>query len=57
LQNYQNEDFGGGYLRLLHFDIDKGTVEAVMYSPYYDKTRTDDSRYVLEDVDFLKIKK
>lgn len=57
LQNYQNEDHGGGYLRLLNFDIDKGTVEAVMYSPFYDKVRTDDSRYVLEGVDFLKIRK
>lgn len=57
LQNYQNEDHGGAYLRLLNFDIDRGTVEAVMYSPFYNKVRPDDSRYLLEGVDFLKIKK
>lgn len=55
LQNYQNEDYGGGYLRLLNFDIDKGTVEATMYSPYYDKMNTDHS-YLLEGVDFLDMK-
>ncbi|WP_257670360.1 metallophosphoesterase [Parapedobacter tibetensis] len=54
LQNYQNDDHGGGYLRLLHFDIGKGTVEATMYSPFYDKN-DDGSRYALEGVEFLKM--
>ncbi len=54
LQNYQNEDFGGGYIRLLDFDIDKGTVAASMYSPYYQKAKEDSSKFVLEGVDFIK---
>lgn len=56
LQNYQNEDFGGGYIRLLSFDIDKGTVSAKMYSPYYNKTKEDASKFVIEGIDFIKIK-
>lgn len=55
LQNYQNDDFGGGYIRLLTFDIDNATVSAEMYSPFYDRVKEDDSRFVIEDVDFLKI--
>lgn len=55
LQNYQNEDFGGGYIRLLNFDIDKGAVSAEMYSPYYNLTKEDSSKFVIEDVEFLKI--
>jgi hypothetical protein len=55
LQNYQNDDFGGGYIRLLTFDIDNSTVSAEMYSPFYDSTKEDDSKFVIEDVDFLKI--
>ncbi len=54
LQNYQNEDFGGGYIRLFNFDIDKGTVEASMYSPFYKKTKEDSSRFVIEGIDFIK---
>lgn len=54
LQNYQNQDFGGGYMRLLSFDIDKGTVAASMYSPYYQKTKEDSSKFMLEGVDFIK---
>lgn len=55
LQNYQNDDFGGGSIRLLTFDIDNSTVAAEMYSPYYDKAMEDASRFVIEDVDFLNI--
>lgn len=54
LQNYQNADHGGGYIRLLEFDIDKGTVAASMYSPYYNKTKDDDSKFRIEGVDFIK---
>ncbi|GAA4442195.1 hypothetical protein GCM10023091_28520 [Ravibacter arvi] len=54
LQNYQNDDMGGGYIRLLDFDVDKGTVGVSMYSPYYRKTKTDSSKFVLEGVDFIK---
>lgn len=55
LQDYQGEDFGGGYLRLLNFDIDKGTISAEMYSPYYDSVKKDSSQFLIKDVDFLKI--
>lgn len=55
LQDYQGEDFGGGYFRLLSFDIDKGTVSAKMYSPYYNITKQDYSKFEIKDVEFLKI--
>jgi hypothetical protein len=55
LQNYQNDDFGGGYIRLLTFDIDNATVSAEMYSPFYDGVKEDNSKFVIENVDFLKI--
>ncbi|MEO9004047.1 MAG: metallophosphoesterase [Ginsengibacter sp.] len=55
LQDYQGEDFGGGYLRLLSFDIDKGTISAKMYSPYYNITKQDYSKFEIKDVEFLKI--
>lgn len=53
LQNYQNEDFGGGYLRLLHFDLDAGTVSAEMYSPFYKKTKQDESRFSIENLEVV----
>ena len=55
LQNYQNEDYGGGYIRLLTFDIDNSTVNAEMYSPYYSQVKEDSSQFVIENVDFLRI--
>lgn len=55
LQDYQGEDSGGGYLRLLTFDIDKGTISAKMYSPYYNVTKKDYSQFEIKGVDFLKI--
>ena len=55
LQDYQGEDFGGGYLRLLTFDIDKATISAQMYSPYYNITKQDHSQFIIENVDFLKV--
>lgn len=54
LQNYQNEDFGGGYIRLLDFDLDKGTLSASMYSPFYNKTKEDSSKFVIEGIDFIR---
>ena len=54
LQNYQNDDLGGGYIRMLSFDIDKKTVSANMYSPYYKKTKEDTSKFVIEGIDFIK---
>jgi hypothetical protein len=55
LQNYQHEDYGGGYLRLLKFDLDKGSIAAEMYSPFYNKTKKDTSSFVINDVKFLKV--
>ena len=54
LQNYQNEDLGGGYIRLLTFDVDKKSVSASMYSPFYKKTKEDTSKFMIEGIDFIK---
>jgi hypothetical protein len=54
LQDYQSEDSGGGYIRLLEIDTDKGTINARMYSPFYDKTKEDESRFSLEGIKFIK---
>ncbi|MET3113682.1 hypothetical protein AAKU52_001410 [Pedobacter sp. CG_S7] len=57
LQNYQNIDAGGGYLKLFTFDIEKGSIDAKMYSPYYNITKIDSSNFVLKEghVNFLGI--
>ena len=55
LQNYQDEDAGGGYLRLLTIDIDKATLKAEMYSPYYNKTRSDSSSFSFQNVKYLNV--
>lgn len=57
LQNYQNDDQGGGYIRLLTIDVDKGTIDARMYSPYYNKTREDKSKFLIEGVSFINNRK
>lgn len=54
LQNYQDEDYGGGYLRLLTVDIDKRSLRAEMYSPYYNKTHAGTSAFSFENVKYLK---
>ncbi|MES2461233.1 MAG: metallophosphoesterase [Armatimonadota bacterium] len=53
LQDYQNEDDGGGYLRLLTINVEKRTIGARMYSPFYNKYKEDKSTFVIENVDFL----
>ncbi len=53
LQNYQNADAGGGYLRLLDIDTDAGVIAARMYSPYYQATKEDASRFALTNVSFV----
>jgi len=57
LQNYQSEDSGGGYIRLLEIDPKARTISAKMYSPYYNKEKEDASKFVISDVDFLSKKK
>lgn len=56
LQNYQRDDHGGGYLRLLHFDLDAQTVTAEMYSPHYNATKTDGSTYQITDLEIVRPK-
>ncbi|BCM92146.1 hypothetical protein IAD21_04025 [Abditibacteriota bacterium] len=54
LQDYQTSDSGGGYIRLLEVDPEKGTVSARMYSPFYDKTKDDFSQFSFSDVKFIR---
>ncbi len=54
LQDYQTTDSGGGYIRLLEIDSEKGTVSARMYSPFYDKTKDDFSKFSFSAVKFVR---
>ena len=54
LQDYQNTDNGGGYIRLLEVDTEKQTISARMYSPFYNLTKDDGSAFVLPDLNFVK---
>ncbi len=56
LQNYQHEDRGGGYLRLLEIDPEARTIDARMYSSYYHRTRDDHSKFSFKDVEFIQPK-
>ena len=53
LQDYQGEDNGGGYIRLLAIDTNAGTMSAKMYSPFYNRTKNDDSQFSFSGVDFV----
>ncbi len=53
LQDYQGEDFGGGYIRLLEIDTEAKTISAKMYSPYYKKTKIDASQFSFSEVKFI----
>lgn len=57
LQDYQGKDNGGGYLRILEIDPDKGTLSAKLYSPYYRNTKNDSSQFSFSGVDFVGNKK
>jgi len=54
LQDYQNEDAGGGYLRLLKINPQAGTITGEMYTPFYKKFRTDNSKVAFKEVKFIK---
>ena len=56
LQNYQSQDHGGGYIRLLEIDPAAGTISAKMYSPYYNKTIEDFTNFSFSDVKFINPK-
>jgi len=53
LQDYQGENYGGGYIRLLEIDPKQKKISAKMYSPYYKKARKDDSQITFTDVSFV----
>lgn len=53
LQDYQSQDGGGGYLRLLEIDPEMKTISAKMYSPYYNITKQDYSMFHFSDVNFI----
>lgn len=54
LQDYQSRDAGGGYIRLLEIDPEAGTIGARMYSPFYDVTMEDSSKFAFKDVQFIR---
>ena len=54
LTDYQNEDAGGGYLRLLKINPQTGTISGKVYTPFYKKFRTDSSTVEFKDVKFIK---
>jgi len=54
LQDYQNEDAGGGYLRLLKINPQAGTISGEMYTPFYKKYRKDQSKVEFKEVKFIK---
>jgi hypothetical protein len=54
LQDYQNEDNGAGYIRLIEIDTAAGTISAKMYSPFYKRTLNDLSRFTFSGVKFVK---
>lgn len=56
LQDYQNVDNGGGYIRLLEIDPERKTISGKMYSPYYNRTLADLSFFLFSNVDFIKKK-
>ena len=53
LQDYQGQDAGGGYIRLLEIDPKAGTIDGKMYSPYYNITKDDYSKISLTGAQFV----
>lgn len=53
LQDYQGQDAGGGYIRLLEIDTKAGTVNGKMFSPYYHRTKDDYSMISFTGVSFV----
>ena len=56
LQDYQGQDSGGGYIRLLEIDPGKGTMSAKMYSTFYKLTKEDNSQFSFSWVNFVGVK-
>jgi hypothetical protein len=53
LQDYQGEETGGGYIRLLDIDTTARTISARMYSSYYNLTKADSLQFLFSNVDFV----
>jgi hypothetical protein len=53
LQDYQGEDNGGAYIRLLEIDPAQKTISGKMYSPFYDQTKEDSSMFSFSNVRFI----
>jgi len=53
LQDYQGENKGGGFIRLLEIDTKAGTISAKMYSPYSNQTKEDASQFSFTNVKFI----
>lgn len=52
LQDYQTDNYGSGYIRLLEIDTSAKTIKASAYSPFLDKW-DEGSAFVFEDVQFV----
>lgn len=57
MSNYQREDYGGGYIRLLDIDTRRGSIVGRMYSPHYDKWKDDFSVVRFRGVRFIRPEK
>jgi len=53
LQDYQGQDAGGGYIRLIEIDTKAGTINGKMYSPFYNITKNDYSKISLTGAQFV----
>lgn len=53
LQDYQNENKGAGYIRLLEIDTTARTISSRMYSSYLNRTKNDSSMFSFENINFI----
>ena len=53
LQDYQGQNSGGGFIRLLEIDTKGGTISAKMFSPYLNQTKNDLSKFSFSNVKFI----
>lgn len=54
LQDYQGEDAGGGYIRLLTIDPERRSISGKIYSPYYNREKQDGSMIRFSGVKFIQ---
>lgn len=53
LQDYQGQNSGGGFIRLIEIDTKAGTISAKMFSPYLNQTKNDSSQFLFSNVKFI----